>query len=135
MMNPFKRDMLFTCLILICCTIFYDCRNNSEHNIFPEQAYYLNSEQILSLAKQAKQGNGNAAYKLYLYYDFFEEHEYERAIYWLKIGANSEHSLSQYSLATVYESEGNTKEAEVWYRKAAKSGNKKAIDALKDLEK
>jgi len=96
------------------------------------EEYNLSRREIWKYSKQAKKGDGNASYKLGMYYQKIENN-YKKSIYWLKKGIEVNNMDCLYELASFYELSINTQEHELGIQyfkqliQEANNGNKMAI--------
>ncbi len=66
------------------------------------EEYLLSWKEIWSYTIQARKGNGNAAYKLGMYYLYINKN-YKKSIYWFKKGVEVDNMDCLYELALFYE--------------------------------
>src|SRR5262249_17316663 len=103
-----------------------------------EMTQHLNSELDLSpedmarITRQAKASDANAAFRLYLYYDFVRS-DRSQAIHWLEIAAKKEHVTAQYNLGLLLQQSKHRRDWEAaahWFDRAAQAGDRDAQRAL-----
>lgn len=93
----------------------------------------LSKRQISTLTAAAGSGNGEAAFRLYFYYQTVKN-DYATAWNWLKKSAELGCHKAQYSLSYQYTNNPKVKNsvlARYWLKKAAENGD---IDAIKKLQ-
>ncbi len=102
------------------------------------QPFKLNNEQQTLLKQKAEEGNPQAQYELASFYATEKPVDYPKIVLWLRRAAVQGHLESQFALGHIYQF-GKPKivpdllEAEKWYEKAAKQGDKQALQALEVL--
>jgi TPR repeat protein len=103
-----------------------------------DESLQLSDQQVTTLAKQAKYGDGNAAYRLYLYYSIIKLDE-ASAMNWAAISATNGNITAQYTMGMFYSGEINPKlidnnNALFWFKKAASNGDTNALLRLQELK-
>lgn len=87
--------------------------------------FALDATQIESYTKKAKNGDKEAAFKLYQYFTF-SRYDENHSMYWLELSAKLGHTVAQYNLALHYEEIGDIENAAMWGKKAYAGGEEKA---------
>jgi TPR repeat protein len=93
----------------------------------------LSSEQIGELTAATKTGDGEAAFRLYFYYQTVKN-DYATAWGWLKKSAQLGNPKAQYTLSYQYTNNPKIKDAalaQYWLKKAAANGS---VEAKKKLQ-
>ena len=78
--------------------------------------FYLQPDEVNTLSHQAKRGDGEAGFRLFMYYKF-SNYDEEKSSQWLKIAANNGHATAQYRLYVDLQEQGETKKANEWLQK------------------
>jgi tetratricopeptide (TPR) repeat protein len=106
-----------------------------ERGVTGYEKYSLSWGVIWIYTNQAKKGNGNAAYKLGMYYQKIDKN-YKKSIYWFEKGIQINNMDCLFELASFYELSINKQEHELGVRyfkqlvQEAKNGNEMAIKYL-----
>jgi TPR repeat protein len=100
--------------------------------------YMLSNEEITNLTKQAILGDGDAAYRLYNFYDMVH-YDRDAALRWLEVAAKSGNTVAQYNMGMDYDGEiypdlTDIKRAEYWFQRAATGGDANAARKLRELQ-
>lgn len=125
--------ILYGVLIMNCNTT--DKSNNNKNPMTPSQTYELKTDEILLLEKDALLGSGDAAFKLFQYYEFVER-DIKNSLYWLTISAENGDYRGQYNLAYTLMLDSNVHSllrAKYWIIKVVNIGNKDAVELLEEI--
>lgn len=106
--------------------------------ISTNQSLWLSKDQVITLKEQVKQGNYEAANRLYLYYSCVEL-DNTSASKWVSLSATNGNAWAQYTLGMLYSDGVNpfsidTKAAKYWFQQASRNGDTNALSRLKDLD-
>jgi TPR repeat protein len=96
-----------------------------EFPVNPSMSFYLSEKQIIEFSQKAEKGDGEPAFRLYLYFLFLVL-DLEKGHYWLEISAKNGHTIAQYSIAALLYSEKKFEEALYWAKMAKLSGSEDA---------
>ncbi|MDO4879441.1 MAG: sel1 repeat family protein [Neisseria sp.] len=92
--------------------------NESNQPASTASTFGLSNEEIDFYSKKSKQGDKDAAFKLYEYYSLVAL-DPQQAQTWLAESAALGHPVAQYNLSITYLQQGRKKEAAFWAGKAA----------------
>jgi TPR repeat protein len=122
-------------VVLLVVLLFYLSIKNKEE-VGGVQRYALSHNELELLTESAENGNADAAYKLYGYYEFVEN-DYRVSIKWLTVSAQLGNAKAQYNLGVhfMYDDEDkNPAKGTYWLKKAAENGDAAAIALLKEIK-
>jgi TPR repeat protein len=99
---------------------------------------FLSNTQVTNLTTTASAGDGDAAFKLYRFYDEIKQDRVS-ALKWLEKAADSGVVVAQYNMGMDYDGElypdiVDLKRAKYWFQRAADAGNADAKRKLLELK-
>ena len=137
MSKKLKNGMKYPLLFLICicglsCLIFL-LINHKGRPINANEGLRLSENEIIELSEKAKNGDGEAAVSLGIYYEAIEK-DREKAAEWFKLGADNGDAVCQWNYAGYLEDTNNMDEAIIYLKMAAENGDEFAKRRLEKLK-
>jgi len=123
-------------LILFC---LLGCTREKDHKgtigpVAGNSSFDLSSQEEAELLAKAKNGDNDAAYRLYEYYNFVRL-DFEQSFFWIEKAAERGNAKAQYNLGVILldreRPQYNPERARYWFSKAAEQGNSLAKKELK----
>lgn len=112
------------------------CESADDKPVMANQKFCLEESERLNLEQEAMLGSGEAALKLFQYYDFCAS-DYQKGLYWIQIAAENGDTTAQYNYAIhlMVDVGGELGKlgALYWFRKAAAAGDPVAKEKLEWL--
>ena len=118
----------------------YDPSANSKDANRPiagNEAFIIPEPDLPKLEADALSGSQEAAFRLYLFYEFVRL-DPKQSLFWVTISAENGHPVGQYNLGVKLTNDKdlrNRQRALFWLRRSADQGNQRAVELLHQLAK
>ncbi|PJK10931.1 hypothetical protein CO614_03350 [Lysobacteraceae bacterium NML120232] len=129
MKNTLSFLLLVGCFCVLLFFIFEKDSVTMSTPVSSGSTFYLNAEEVKDMTLRADNGDKEAAFRLYQYYEFSVLDD-EQSIKWLEKSAGLAHEVAQYNFVKSLLDQGREMEAADWVRRANSQGVHVGNDAL-----